>query len=40
LFMDYAPPNAADYRPEAQIAPNLWPRATLVWSIRLQYRTG
>jgi iron(III) transport system substrate-binding protein len=33
MFMDYAPPNAADYRSEAQIAPNLWPRATLVWSI-------
>ena len=33
MFMDYAPPNAADYRREAQIAPNLWPRATLVWSI-------
>ena len=33
LFQDYAPPNAADYRKDAQIAPNLWPRATLVWSI-------
>src|SRR6201746_2430969 len=33
LFMDYAPPNAKDYIPEAQVAPNLWPRATLVWSI-------
>jgi hypothetical protein len=33
MFMDYAPPNAADYRSESQIAPNLWPRATLVWSI-------
>src|SRR5450432_969597 len=33
MFMDYAPPNAADHKPEAQIAPNLWPRATLVWSI-------
>src|ERR1700712_1663805 len=33
MFMDYAPPNAKDYNPEAQIAPNLWPRATLVWSI-------
>jgi len=28
-----APPNAADYNPDAQISPNLWPRATLVWSI-------
>lgn len=33
MFMDYAPPNAKDYLPESQIAPNLWPRATLVWSI-------
>jgi iron(III) transport system substrate-binding protein len=33
LFQDYAPPNAADYNPDAQIAPQLWPRATLVWSI-------
>jgi len=33
LFQDYAPPNAADYNPEAQISPKLWPRATLVWSI-------
>jgi iron(III) transport system substrate-binding protein len=33
LFQDYAPPNAADYRPDAQISPKLWPRATLVWSI-------
>ena len=33
LFQDYAPPNAADYNPAAQISPKLWPRATLVWSI-------
>src|SRR5205814_7897127 len=33
MFQDYAPPNAADYNPDAQIAPQLWPRATLVWSI-------
>src|SRR5689334_16299251 len=33
LFQDYAPPNAADYNPEAQISPKLWLRATLVWSI-------
>jgi iron(III) transport system substrate-binding protein len=33
MFQDYAPPNAADYNPEAKIAPQLWPRATLVWSI-------
>ena len=30
LFQDYAPPNAADYNPDAQISPQLWPRATLV----------
>ena len=30
MFQDYAPPNAADYRPDAQISPKLWPRATLV----------
>jgi iron(III) transport system substrate-binding protein len=33
LFQDYAPPNAADYIPEAMISPKLWPRVTLVWSI-------
>ena len=33
LFQDYAPPNAADYNPDAQVSPKLWPRATLVWSI-------
>src|SRR5207247_9363321 len=33
MFQDYAPPNAADYNPDAQIAPQLWPRATLVWAI-------
>jgi len=33
IFQDYAPPNAADYRKDAQVAPHLWPRATLVWSI-------
>src|SRR6059058_1458716 len=33
LFQDYAPPNAADYNPEAQISPQLWPRATMVWAI-------
>src|SRR6195952_4620338 len=27
MFMDYAPPNAADYNPEALVSPNLWPRA-------------
>src|ERR1700726_3492972 len=33
LFQDCAPPNAADYNPDAQISPKLWPRATLVWAI-------
>jgi len=33
LFQDYAPPNAADYIPEARMSDKLWPRATLVWSI-------
>jgi len=33
MFQDYAPPNAADYNPDSQIAPQLWPRVTLVWSI-------
>jgi iron(III) transport system substrate-binding protein len=33
LFQDYAPPNAADYRPDAMISPKLWPRATIAWSI-------
>ena len=33
LFQDYAPPNAADFNPDAQISPKLWPRATLVWGI-------
>jgi iron(III) transport system substrate-binding protein len=33
LFQDYAPPNGADYRPDAIISPKLWPRATLAWSI-------
>ena len=26
LFQDYAPPNAADYLPDALISPKLWPR--------------
>src|SRR6202140_2452417 len=33
LFQDYAPPNAADYNPDALISPKLWPRAPVVWSI-------
>ena len=28
MFQDYAPPNAADYNPDAQISPKLWPRVT------------
>ncbi len=33
LFQDYAPPNGADYRPDAMISPKLWPRVTLAWAI-------
>jgi iron(III) transport system substrate-binding protein len=33
LFQDYAPPNAADYNPDALISKRLWPRSTLAWSI-------
>jgi iron(III) transport system substrate-binding protein len=33
LFQDYAPPNAADYSPDALISPKFWPRATIAWSI-------
>src|SRR4051812_46755936 len=33
IFQDYAPPNAADYLPEAIASPKLWPRSTVVWSI-------
>src|SRR6188768_4561720 len=33
MFQDYAPPNAADYNPEALISKKLWPRATIAWSI-------
>src|SRR4030088_2189573 len=32
LFQDYAPPNAADYRPDVLISKKLWPRVTLGWS--------
>src|SRR6187402_188661 len=31
MFQDYAPPNAADYNPEALISKKLWPRATIAW---------
>jgi iron(III) transport system substrate-binding protein len=33
LFADYAPPNAADYLPEALVSPKLWPRITAGWVI-------
>jgi iron(III) transport system substrate-binding protein len=33
LFQDYAPPNAADYNPDALISPKFWPRATIAWAI-------
>jgi len=33
LFQDYAPPNAADYLPEALVSPKLWPNITPGWSI-------
>jgi len=33
LFMDYAPPNAADYPRNTLVSPKLWPVVTLGWSI-------
>ena len=33
LFQDYAPPNAKDYRDDVLVAPQLWPKTTLGWSI-------
>jgi len=33
LFGDWAPPNAKDYRDDVQVAPQLWPKTTLGWSI-------
>lgn len=33
IFMDYAPPNAADYLAAARISPKLWPRITPTWTI-------
>ena len=38
LFMDYAPPNAADYLPDVLVSPKLWPQATLGLGDRLQLR--
>jgi len=32
-FQDWAPPNAKDYREDVQVAPQLWPKTTLGWSI-------
>ena len=39
LFIDYAPPNAADYLPESRLAKNLWPRITPVWCIAYNTET-
>jgi iron(III) transport system substrate-binding protein len=33
VFQDYAPPNAKDYRDDVQVAPQLWPKTALGWSI-------
>ena len=33
VFQDYAPPNAKEYRDDVQVAPQLWPKTTLGWSI-------
>jgi len=33
LFADYAPPNAADYLPDALASPKLWPNITVGWCI-------
>lgn len=33
LFIDYAPPNAADYLEASRISPKLWPRITPVWCL-------
>src|SRR2546423_7261388 len=33
LFQDYKPPNAGDYRDDVLVAPQLWPKSTLGWSI-------
>src|SRR5213075_1197416 len=33
LFQDYTPPNAKDYRDDVLVAPQLWPKSTLGWSI-------
>jgi len=33
MFQDYTPPNAADYRADALVSPELWPGVTLGWCI-------
>lgn len=33
LYADYAPPNAADYRADGIVGPNLWPRTVWGWAI-------
>ena len=33
LFIEYAPPNAADYLPASQLSKRFWPRITPVWCI-------
>ena len=33
LFLDYAPPNAADYLEASRVSPRTWPRITPVWCI-------
>ena len=33
LFVDYAPPNAADYLDASRVSGRLWPRITSVWCI-------
>ena len=40
LFQDYAPPNAADYRPDALVSPKLWPGVTLGWAIAYNTAAG
>ncbi len=38
LFMDYAPPNGADYLHDARVSPKLWPHVDLGLVDRLQLR--
>lgn len=32
-FIDYAPPNAADFLPGSSVSPKLWPRLTVGWCL-------